>query len=95
MGKKVVGKIYKTKHGQPYKILANGRARFIRKTAKKGGSLASSLKTRASKIVRRSAAYGIGSRVGASANYMLGGSTRVGGSTSVGGRVQKNKRKRK
>ncbi len=28
--KKKVGKIYYTKKGQPYKILANGRARFIK-----------------------------------------------------------------
>ena len=35
--KKVVGKIYHTKRGQPYKIMPNGRARFIKK-----GSSASS-----------------------------------------------------
>ena len=37
MPKKVVGKIYHTKKGQPYKIMPNGRARFVKKTAKKGG----------------------------------------------------------
>ena len=36
--KKVPGKIYHTKTGQPYKILPNGRARFI----KKSGASASS-----------------------------------------------------
>ena len=35
--KKVVGKIYHTKNGQPYKILPSGKARFIKK-----GSAASS-----------------------------------------------------
>ena len=35
--KKVVGKIYHTKRGQPFKIMPNGRARFIKK-----GSSASS-----------------------------------------------------
>lgn len=29
-GKKRTGKIYYTKKGQPYKILANGRARFVK-----------------------------------------------------------------
>jgi len=29
--KKIVGKIYHTKNGQPYKILASGKARFIKK----------------------------------------------------------------
>lgn len=33
--KKRVGKIYYTKRGQPYKILANGRARFIKGRKKK------------------------------------------------------------
>ena len=40
--KKVVGKIYHTKTGQPYKILPNGRARFIKRTSgakKKGGGV--------------------------------------------------------
>tara|TARA_Y100000296_G_scaffold70034_1_gene84345 strand:+ start:491 stop:910 length:420 start_codon:yes stop_codon:yes gene_type:complete len=32
--KKVVGKIYKTKKGQPYKILRSGKARFIKKGGK-------------------------------------------------------------
>jgi hypothetical protein len=42
MPKKQIGKIYHTKNGQPYKILPNGRARFIKKSAgkkKKGGSV--------------------------------------------------------
>ena len=29
--KKIVGKIYHTKNGQPYKILASGKARFVKK----------------------------------------------------------------
>ena len=29
--KKIVGKIYYTKKGQPYKILASGKARFVKK----------------------------------------------------------------
>ena len=29
--KKTVGKIYKTKNGQPYKILASGKAKFLKK----------------------------------------------------------------
>jgi len=29
--KKIVGKIYYTKNGQPYKILASGKARFLKK----------------------------------------------------------------
>ena len=29
--KKIVGKTYHTKNGQPYKILANGQARFLKK----------------------------------------------------------------
>ena len=41
--KKVVGKVYHTKTGQPYKIMPNGRARFIKKSAggkaKKGGGV--------------------------------------------------------
>ena len=41
--KKVVGKIYHTKNGMPYKILPNGRARFIKKSeagkGKKGGGV--------------------------------------------------------
>ena len=35
MPKKQVGKIYHTKKGQPYKIMPNGRAKFIKKTGKK------------------------------------------------------------
>jgi hypothetical protein len=31
--KRIVGKIYRTKNGQPFKILPNGRARFIKKSA--------------------------------------------------------------
>lgn len=30
-GKKRIGKIYRTRTGQPYKILSNGRARFIKR----------------------------------------------------------------
>ena len=37
MPKKIVGKTYFTKTGQPYKIMPNGRARFIKKTTKKKG----------------------------------------------------------
>ena len=40
--KKQVGKVYLTKNGQPYKIMPNGRAKFIKKSAgksKKGGSV--------------------------------------------------------
>ena len=33
--KKRVGKIYYTKKGQPYKILANGRARFVKAKGRK------------------------------------------------------------
>ena len=40
MPKKVVGKIYYTKKGQPYKIMPNGKARFVKKSAVKGGSIA-------------------------------------------------------
>jgi len=29
--KKTVGKIYHTKNGQPYKILASGKARFVKR----------------------------------------------------------------
>jgi hypothetical protein len=29
--KKTVGKIYRTKNGQPYKILASGKAKFLKK----------------------------------------------------------------
>jgi len=29
--KKIVGKIYHTKNGQPYKILASGKARFVKR----------------------------------------------------------------
>jgi len=29
--KKIVGKTYHTKNGQPYKILASGKARFVKK----------------------------------------------------------------
>jgi len=29
--KKIVGEIYHTKNGQPYKILASGKARFVKK----------------------------------------------------------------
>ena len=29
--KKIVGKIYYTKKGQPYKILASGKARFVKR----------------------------------------------------------------
>jgi len=42
MPKKVVGKTYYTKKGQPYKILPSGKAMFIKKKAakkKKGGSV--------------------------------------------------------
>jgi hypothetical protein len=38
MPKKIVGKTYYTKHKQPYKILASGKAMFLKKT-KKGGSV--------------------------------------------------------
>ena len=34
-GKKRVGKTYYTKKGQPYKIMASGKARFIKKGGKK------------------------------------------------------------
>ena len=42
--KKQVGKVYLTKNGQPYKIMPNGRAKFIKKSSsagksKKGGSV--------------------------------------------------------
>ena len=33
MPKRVVGKIYKTKHGQPFKVLPSGKCRFIKKSA--------------------------------------------------------------
>ena len=45
--KKQVGKVYLTKNGQPYKIMPNGRAKFIKKSAgksKKGGKLGGSVR---------------------------------------------------
>ena len=67
MPKKVVGKIYHTKHGQPYKILPSGKARFIKKT-KKGGSILSSGK----KVVSRAASY-------VKSHGIRGGSASIGG----------------
>ena len=47
--KKQVGKVYLTKNGQPYKIMPNGRAKFIKKSSsagksKKGGKLGGSVR---------------------------------------------------
>jgi hypothetical protein len=68
MPKKKIGSVHHTKHGQPYKIMPNGRARFIKKTAatkkKKGGSvsvgggLGSMLGRRADRMVSRAASTG-------------------------------------
>jgi hypothetical protein len=47
MPKKQVGKIYTAKNGAKYKILPNGRAKFVKRssgTGKKGGKLGGSVR---------------------------------------------------
>ena len=86
--KKKVGSVHTAKNGAKYKIMPNGRARFISgptkgRGAKKkkagsvrvAGSITSELGRRARNMVKRS---GAGSAVRA-ANYALGGSVRVAG----------------
>ena len=64
--KKVPGKIYKTSSGQPYKILANGRARFIKRSEAGAHSASEPAKKR-----RRKKRTGGAARTGGSA--MVGG----------------------
>jgi hypothetical protein len=65
---KKIGSVHHTKHGQPYKIMPNGRARFIKKTAttkkKKGGSV--------------SVGGGLGSMLGRRADNMVSRAARTG-----------------
>ena len=109
--KKKVGSVHTAKNGAKYKIMANGKARFIsgptrgrgakRKTAaKKGGSLSSIARG----VVRGAKSFASGYATIASAplrqavrdgRKAVGGGVRVAGGVQVAGGLKKRRRRRK
>jgi len=70
-GKKVPGKIYHTKNGQPYKIMPNGRARFIKKSGAKSASSGEPPKKRRRKRTGGAARTGGSAMVGGGIKHYL------------------------
>ena len=75
--KKVVGRIYKTRTGQPYKILSSGKAMFVKRKKTGGAVKRKPAKRKAAK--RRGGGIGLGRAISSVRSAVRGASSSVRG----------------